>query len=191
MDFAEKRNKLKKLLTKRSFKYHDTPIFNLASGKKSQYYIDCKMTTLFSRGMGLIGDIFLEMIEGMNIRGIGGLTLGADPLAYATAMAAYRRDLDLTAFVIRKEAKKHGLQKWIEGDVRKGDRVVIVDDVITTGGSTIKAIKRAEESELEIIKVIVLVDRQEGGRDAIADKGYDMDAVFTKFELKEQYDQLA
>lgn len=191
MDFAHKKIALKELLTERSFKYSETPTFNLASGQKSQYYIDCKMTTLFSRGMGLLGDIFLEMVEELGIKGIGGLTLGADPLAYATAMAAYRKNIDLTAFVIRKEPKKHGLQKWIEGDVSEGDRVVVVDDVITTGGSTIKAIDHAEESGLKIVKVMVLVDRQEGGREAIAARGYDMDAVFTKSELKEQYDQLA
>ena len=191
MNFTDKKQELKKLLTERSFKYSEEPIYNLASGIKSQYYIDCKMTTLYSRGMGLMGDIFLEMVSRQDIKGIGGLTLGADPLAYATAMAAYRKNIDLTAFVIRKNPKKHGLKKWIEGDVKENDRVIIVDDVITTGGSTIKAIDHAEDSGLKIVKVLVLVDRQEGGREAIIARGYGVDSVFTKSELKEQYDCLA
>lgn len=185
-----KKDELRKLLTEKSFKYSEEPIFSLASGRKSQFYIDCKMTTLFSKGQVLIGTIVYELIQNLNIRGIGGLTLGADPIAQATAMIAGQKGIDLVSFVIRKEAKKHGLMKWIEGDVQSGDRVVIIDDVITTGGSAIQAIEKAEESGLDIVKVIVLVDREEGGRENINKKGYEVESIFTKSELFEEYERL-
>ena len=185
-----KKDELRKLLTEKSFKYSEKPIFSLASGRKSQFYIDCKMTTLFSKGQVLIGTIVYELMQNLNIRGIGGLTLGADPIAQATAMIAGQKGIDLVSFVIRKEAKKHGLMKWIEGDVQSGDRVVIIDDVITTGGSAIQAIEKAEESGLDIVKVIVLVDREEGGRENINKKGYEVESIFTKSELFEEYERL-
>lgn len=182
--------KLKRLLIKKSFKYSEEPIFLLTSGLKSQFYIDCKTVTLFSKGQVLIGTIVYELMQNLNIRGIGGLTLGADPIAQATAMIAGQKGIDLVSFVIRKEAKKHGLMKWIEGDVQSGDRVVIIDDVITTGGSAIQAIEKAEESGLDIVKVIVLVDREEGGRENINKKGYEVESIFTKSELFEEYERL-
>ena len=185
-----KKDELRKLLTEKSFKYSEEPIFSLASGRKSQFYIDCKMTTLFSKGQVLIGTIVYELMQNLNIRGIGGLTLGADPIAQATAMIAGQKGIDLVSFVIRKEAKKHGLMKWIEGDVQSGDRVVIIDDVITTGGSAIQAIEKAEGSGLDIVKVIVLVDREEGGRENINKKGYEVESIFTKSELFEEYERL-
>lgn len=185
-----KKDELRKLLTEKSFKYSEEPIFSLASGRKSQFYIDCKMTTLFSKGQVLIGTIVYELMQNLNIRGIGGLTLGADPIAQATAMIAGQKGIDLVSFVIRKEAKKHGLMKWIEGDVQSGDRVVIIDDVITTGGSAIQAIEKAEESGLVIVKVMVLVDREEGGRENINKKGYEVESIFTKSELFEEYERL-
>lgn len=185
-------NKLEliKILAEKSLKVSKEPEFLLASGQKSNFYVDCKMTTLFSRGLPLIGEIFFERITSLNIKGIGGLTLGADPIATATAMVAGQRGIDLVSFVIRKESKKHGLMKWIEGGMAPGDRVVIIDDVITTGGSTIKAIDKSEEAGLEIVKVIVLVDREEGGRENILKRGYEVEAIFTKSELMEEHDRL-
>jgi orotate phosphoribosyltransferase len=179
-----------KILAEKSLKVSKDPIFLLASGRKSNFYVDCKMTTLFSRGLNLVGQIIYERIAPLNIKGIGGLTLGADPIANATAMVAGQKGIDLVSFVIRKQPKKHGLLKWIEGGVTLGDRVVIIDDVITTGGSTIEAIDKAKEAGLEIVKVIVLVDREEGGRENIQNKGYEVDAVFTKSELMEEYVRL-
>ena len=176
-------NKLRALLIKKSFKYSNKPVFTLASGRKSQFYIDCKMTTLYSKGMVYTGNIIYDMIADLSVKGIGGLTLGADPIAQATAMIAGQKGSDLISFVIRKEPKKHGLMKWIEGDIHSGDRIVIIDDVITTGGSTIQAIDKAEESGLYIVKVLVLVDREEGGRENIRDRGYEVESVFTKSEL--------
>ncbi len=179
-----------KILAEKSLKVSKEPEFLLASGQKSNFYVDCKMTTLFSRGLPLIGEIFFERITSLNIKGIGGLTLGADPIATATAMVAGQRGIDHVSFVIRKESKKHGLMKWIEGGMAPGDRVVIIDDVITTGGSTIKAIDKSEEGGLEIVKVIVLVDREEGGRENIQKRGYEVEAIFTKSELMEEHDRL-
>jgi orotate phosphoribosyltransferase len=130
------------------------------------------------------------LIEPLNIKGLGGLTLGADPIAQATSVVAGLKGVTLISFVIRKEAKSHGLMKWIEGDISRGDRVVIIDDVITTGGSTLKAIDKAEECGLKIVRVIVLVDREEGGKENIEQKGYKVESVFTKSELLEEYNKL-
>ena len=175
--------KLKRLLIKKSFKYSEEPIFLLTSGLKSQFYIDCKMVTLFSKGQVLIGTIVYELVQNLNISGIGGLTLGADPIAQATTMIAGQKGTDLISFVIRKEAKKHGLMKWIEGDVQSGDRIVIIDDVITTGGSTIQAIEKAEDAGLKVVKVISLVDREEGGKEKVLKK----DSRLNQFLLKPIY----
>lgn len=181
---------LKKLLAKKSFKYSKEPKFPLASGRISQFYIDCKMTTLYSKGMVLIGNIVFNLIAPLNIKGIGGLTLGADPIGNSTAIIAGQKGFDLISFVIRKQPKKHGLMKWIEGGINPGDRVVIVDDVITTGGSAIQAVEKAKETGLEIVKVIVLVDREEGGKENILKKGYEVEAIFTKTEIMEEYEKL-
>lgn len=180
---------LMKILTEKSLKVSKEPSFQLASGKLSNFYVDCKMTTLFSAGSNLVGQVIYDMIEPLNIKGIGGLTLGADPIATATVMVSGQRGIDLNAFVIRKESKKHGLMKWIEGGVYSGDRVVIIDDVITTGGSALKAVKRAEEAGLNIVKVIVLVDREEGGRENIQNYGCEVESVFTKSELMGEYEK--
>lgn len=184
------RNALKQLLTELSFQYNQKPVFSLASGKKSNFYIDCKMTTLYSRGLPLIGELMYNLIISLNIKGIGGLTLGADPIAVATALIAGQKGNDLISFVIRKEPKKHGLMKFVEGRINAGDRVVIIDDVITTGGSTIKAIEIAEKSNLQIVKVLVLVDRQEGGKENIMKRGYQVEALFTTGDLMKEYQKL-
>jgi len=189
-NLKEKKLALKKLLTEKSFNYSQEPKFPLASGRKSRFYIDCKMTTLYSQGAFLIGQILFDLIKPLNIKGIGGLTLGADAIAVATAVIAGQNGVDLVSFVIRKEAKKHGLMKYVEGDVNPEDKVVIIDDVITTGGSTLQAIEKAEKAGLKVVKVIVLVDREEGGRENIEHEGYEVKSVFTKSELKDEYEKL-
>jgi orotate phosphoribosyltransferase len=151
------------LIYDRAFKYSAEPTFKLVSGRMSNYYFNCKTVTLHPEGMYLIGNIIFDMVKDLEVRGIGGLTLGADPIADAVAYTSYLRESPVEAFVVRKSAKSHGTMQWIEGNVRAGDRVVIVDDVITTGKSTIEAIFRAQEAGLDIVKVIALVDRQEGG----------------------------
>lgn len=174
---------LKKLLIEKSLKYSEEPTFKLASGKLSQFYVDCKMVTLYSKGMFLIGNIIFNLISELNIKAIGGLTLGADPIANSVAMVAGQKGLGMSAFVIRKQPKKHGLAKLVEGAVVSGDRVVIVEDVLTTGGSVIKAIKEAEKFGLNIVEVITLVDREEGGKEAVLKSGYEIASIFTKTDL--------
>jgi orotate phosphoribosyltransferase len=134
------------------------------------------------------------MIKDMKVKGIGGLTLGADPIADAVAYTSYLKEKPIEAFVVRKSAKSHGTMQWIEGDVKAGDRVVIVDDVITTGKSTIEAITRAKEAGLEIVKVIALVDRQEGGYGNIMEQLKDIkvdyklvEAVVTRDDVMRLY----
>ncbi|MDH4233069.1 MAG: phosphoribosyltransferase family protein, partial [Nitrospirota bacterium] len=138
-------------------------------------------------GMYLIGNIIFDMIQSSHPKGIGGLTLGADPIADAVAYTSYLKKEPLEAFVVRKTAKAHGTMQWIEGNITAGDSVVIVDDVITTGKSTIEAINKAKEAGLQIVKVIALVDRQEGGRENIEALGYRVDAVVTREEVMELY----
>lgn len=189
-DYSTKKQILKKILTEKSFNYSKEPIFQLVSGRKSRFYIDCKMTTLYSNGAFLTGQILFDLIKPLNVQGIGGLTLGADPIAVATSVIAGQNGIDLISFVIRKETKKHGLMKYVEGDVKPGDNVIIIDDVITTGGSTLQAIEKAEKAGLKVVKVIVLVDREEGGKENIISKGYEVGSVFTKSELKEEFEKL-
>jgi orotate phosphoribosyltransferase len=181
------KKRLIELIIEKAFKYSDEPVFKLVSGRMSNYYFNCKAVSLYPEGMYLIGNVIFDLIKDMDIKGIGGLTLGADPIAYAVAYTSYLKGKPIEAFVVRKTAKSHGLMKWIEGNVKRGDRVVIVDDVITTGKSTIEAINRAREEGLEIVKVIVLIDRQEGGREAVETSGYKLDSIITKDEVMELY----
>jgi orotate phosphoribosyltransferase len=181
------KKRLIELILKKAFKYSEVPVFKLVSGRTSNYYFNCKSVTLHPEGMYLIGNIVFEMIRGLEVKGIGGLTLGADPIASAVAYTSYMKKTPVEAFVVRKSAKSHGTMQWIEGDVAKGDRVVIVDDVITTGKSTIEAISRAGEAGLEIAKIIALIDRQEGGKENIESLGYKVEPVITRDEVMELY----
>jgi len=181
------RNRLIELVIGKAFRYSEEPAFKLVSGRMSNYYFNCKALTLHPEGMYLIGNIIFELIKDLNIRGVGGLTLGADPIAYAVSYTSYLKEQPIEAFVVRKTAKAYGTMQWIEGNVHNGDRVVIVDDVITTGKSTIEALTRAKKAGLEIVKVIALIDRQEGGREAIEALGYKLEAVITRDEVMERY----
>ena len=180
------REKLLKLIFDRSFCFDPDFGFKLASGAKSDVYIDIKKTVLSSEGMELVGRAVFNEIKDLEVDGVGGLTLGADPIAYATALVSTMSGKPLEAFVIRKETKSHGTMRWLEGNLAEGARIVIIDDVVTTGGSTIKAIERAKEAGLEIVLVLALVDREEGGRENIAKaSSAPFKAVFTKSDLLE------
>jgi len=181
------KERLISLLLERSFRYTEEPTFKLASGKLSNYYIDCRKTTYSPEGQFLVGSIIFEMIKGLNVDAIGGLTMGADPISCSVAFASHINKNDIGSFAIRKERKEHGMQKQVEGAVKEGNRVIIIDDVITTGGSTIKAIEAAKREGLEIVKVIVLVDREEGGKEEILKHVSEVDAVCTRSELLEAY----
>lgn len=170
----------------RSFMYDPECGFELSSGEKSEVYIDAKRTVYSSVGMELVGYAFYEEIKNAPIDAIGGLTLGADGIAMATAIMCGMRNKMLDIFVIRKEAKKHGTRKWIEGGVKKGSDVLIVDDVVTTGASIITAVERAREEGMNVKKTMALVDREEGGRENILEKtGLRFDAIITKTDLIE------
>lgn len=187
------KQRLISLILSRSFKFTKKPSFKLASGKKSNFYFNCKPTTLNPEGMFLIGNLLNRLIRAektWKVKAVGGLTLGADPVAGAIAYTSYIEGKDLEAFIIRKEPKKHGTMQWIEGNVKRGDRVLIVEDVITTGGSTIKAVKRARQAGLKVMGIVVLIDRQEGGRQAIEAMGLPVRALLTKEEIFGAYKKL-
>jgi orotate phosphoribosyltransferase len=155
----------------------------LASGKPSNFYIDCKQAILTAEGHYLVGWLLCDLLANLapDVRAVGGLTMGADPIASAVATVSHTLARPLDAFYIRKEPKGHGTQKWLEGDktVRPGTPVAIVEDVCTTGGSTLKAIERARLHGLEVRRVFVLVDREEGGREAV-EREAPLTAVFRK-----------
>lgn len=171
------------LLRKKSFKYSPEPTFKLVSGRMSRFYVNCKPTILNPRGMYLVGHLMFEAIRDLAPQGVGGLTFGADPIAMATAFASELQGQPIQAFSIRKTKKDHGIARWIEGDLSEGSRVVVIDDVATTGGSTIKAIERAREQRLVVERAVVLVDRQEGGLDNIRKHVPDARALITRDEL--------
>lgn len=185
---AEARRELLHLLRAKSVFRGD---FVLASGARSNYYIDCRLTTLDAKGAWLVGTVVYDLIRKEEERlkhrvaSIGGLTMGADPIALATAMTSQMQHPQgpLRPFVVRKAAKAHGQTKLVEGDFRAGDQVVIIDDVITTGESTIKAIEAVREARGDIRFVVGLVNRQEGGVDRIEQLGFPVVPVFNRDEL--------
>jgi orotate phosphoribosyltransferase len=179
-----KRRQLLNLLKEKSFRYSPDQPFKLVSGRESPYYVDCRPVTHNAQGLALMGEIFFEMIQDLKVDAIGGLTMGADPIAHATALVSQQKGRPINAFSVRKEPKGHGAGGQVVGDVAPGDKVVVVEDVITTGGSTLKAIHAARDFGLEVVKVLVLVDRQEGGREAVAQVAPEVEAVFTLADLQ-------
>lgn len=177
------RAELIKMLHQKSFKYSPEPIFKLVSGQLSRFYVNCKPTVMHPRGMFLVGHLMFTAMADLRPAGVGGMTFGADPIAMATAFVSGLKEQPIAAFSIRKTKKDHGIAKWVEGDLAAGDRVVVIDDVVTTGGSTIQAIERAREAELEVVRVVVLVDRQEGGLENVRRHVNDVRAIVTRDDL--------
>lgn len=155
----------------------------LTSGRTSSYYIDAKMTTLDPKGANLTARLILEIIKDFDIDAIGGYTLGADPIVSSVAALSAETDRPLPAFIVRKEPKKHGERKMIEGPFQPGWRVVVVDDVITTGGSTLKACHAVEEEGGKVVLALALVDRLEGGRENLESKGYKVISLISRTDL--------
>ena len=147
--------------------------FTLASGRQSTLYIDARLTTMSPDGLALIGPLALEVIRqaGWQVDAIGGLTLGADPVSYAIAYASAATEHPLRAFTVRKEAKAHGTGRLVEGPFREGDRVAVIEDVITTGGSALRAVDALRAAGAIIVGVLALVDREEGGREVLEATG--------------------
>lgn len=175
---------LKEIIREMSYEEREV---TLASGRKSNFYFDGKQTTLHARGGLLVGQAFYEEVKQFPgpVHGVGGLTMGADPIATATSIAAHLAGDEVHAFIIRKEPKGHGTGQWLEGrkNLPPGSRVVIVEDVTTTGGSSMQAVERAREEGLEVVGIVTLVDREEGARANIEAAGVALRAVFTRSEV--------
>ncbi len=195
MSIAADRTRLLELLRTLSFERRKVV---LASGKESDFYIDCKRTALTAEGHALIGRCLLDRVRRIRplVRGVGGLTLGADPLASAIALTSFLEverwraqgqpeapePAPIDAFIVRKEPKGHGTGQWIEGrkTLPDGSRVAVLEDVVTTGGSALKAIERCRAESLAVVGCLALVDRREGGREAIEAAGVPLEALFSR-----------
>lgn len=182
--------RLIEIVLEKSFQYRDNPPFTLASGKQSNYYFNCKPTTMDPEGMNLIGKVLFRMLKDAPITAAGGLTLGADPIANALAVISFQEGKPIKSFTVRKETKDHGTKSKIEGTLQKGERIVVLDDVITTGGSTITAIEAVREAGLVIDRVVAFIDREEGGRENILKYVDRVDAVLTRTEVMAVYRKL-
>ncbi len=173
----ELKEKLFKLLEKQALKKGK---FILSSGKISNYYLDGRVITLTPEGAYLVASIILELIKGKNIHAIGGPTLGADPIVGAVAALSHINKLPLKTFIVRKQAKEHGTQRQVEGPaLTKGDRVILVDDVATTGKALIEAKEAMDKMGIEVDSALVIVDREEGARENLANSGLKLHSIFS------------
>jgi orotate phosphoribosyltransferase len=178
-EHADRLGRLLALLRERAFQEREV---TLSSGLKSNFYIDCKQVTLDAEGALLCGELFHAVVDKVAPRAIavGGLTLGADPLATATSIASFRAGHARNAFIVRKEPKGHGTNQWVESaGLPSGSPVVVVEDVVTTGASTLRAIERARLAGLEVLHAVGLVDRLEGGREAV-EKEVPLTTLYTR-----------
>jgi orotate phosphoribosyltransferase len=173
------RDKLFTLLFQRSFRYSEEPTFKLTSGQMSSFYIDCKKVSLDPEGAFLIGQQIFDRIQQLPVDGVGGMTLGADPIATAVSIVSLLKNKPIPAFIVRKEPKGHGSEQQIEGDLKSGARLVVVEDVVTTGGSTLRTLEVLRKAGHTILKVIALIDRKEGGRERITGEGAGFESLFT------------
>ena len=180
MTLEQLRSELLKLLKEKAVRKGE---HTLSSGKKSHYYIDGKQVTLDPHGILLVGKTILSMLHGIQVDAVGGPTLGADPIAAAVSLLSSQTGHPLKAFIVRKEEKRHGTQKRIEGpELQAGDKIVVVEDVITSGQSVMEAIREIEKLNCRVVKVICLVDREEGA-DLLL-QPYNFSPIFTKTELE-------
>jgi orotate phosphoribosyltransferase len=184
------RERLLDLFVQRSFRLGE---FTLASGRKSDFYIDCRTTTMHAEGQVLLGEVGCEYLAeaGWQPDLIGGLTMGADPIAYAVAGESFRRGKPIHAFSVRKQAKRHGTGRQIEGCFEPKASIVVVEDVITTGGSALQACEAIKAAQGSIVGVLAAVDREEGGSEAIAESGFEVISMFGIGELRKRAAELA
>ncbi len=187
MERDKMKKRLAEIILERSFRYSEDPPFTLSSGRKSPFYFDCKPTTLDPEGMNLIGRLVFDMLKDSPVTAAGGLTLGADPIANALSLISYQRGRPIQSFIVRKDAKGHGTKNRIEGNVKPGERVAVIDDVVTTGASTITAIESAREAGLIVERAVVLIDREEGGMENIKALLDRVDPVLTRSEIMVLY----
>ena len=180
----DERNRLKEILLQKSYREGS---FTLTSGQTSDFYIDGKQTTLSAEGAYLCGRLLFQLIRNHpeRINGVGGMTLGADPLVTAVSVVSFLEKDPIPAFIVRKESKGHGTDNYIEGknNLEPGGLVALVEDVVTTGGTLIKVIERVENEGFKVGLVATIVDRQEGGAEILAAQGYPLAAIFTREQL--------
>jgi len=174
------KNKLMELVREHALQFGN---FTLASGKQASFYLDCRKVTLHPQGSNLIGAGLLDLLSAGEAsempKAVGGLAIGADPITASIVVIAGQRGLDLLGFMVRKEAKTHGTGKLVEGPVVPGMKCVIVEDVITSGGSALKAAESAKDFGMNVIGILGVIDRLEGGREAIEQAGYSLKTLLT------------
>jgi orotate phosphoribosyltransferase len=179
-DPAGRRALLLSLLAERAYRRGR---FTLASGRQSDHYVNCKPVSLSGSGLALLGDLLLAMVEDGAVA-VAGLTLGADPLVSAVAMAAALRGLPLDALIVRKQAKGHGTGAWLEGPLPPaGSRITVLEDVVTSGGSALLAVRQLRQAGYRVERVVAIVDRQEGGRQAMEAEGLELRSLFLLEEV--------
>ncbi len=180
----EQKKRLKEIILSLSYEKREV---KLASGKTSQFYFDGKQTTLHPEGMSLVGEAIWELIQntGRSIQAVGGPTLGADPIATAVSFVSFLKGKPIPAFIVRKNPKGHGTGAWIEGikNLKPGMQVALVEDVITSGGSILQAAEKVEAAGFFVSVICTIVDREEGGKEMLTEKGYKVLSVFKKSEL--------
>ena len=182
---AATRDRLKAIIKERSYIYDEHGEFKLASGAVSKFFFDLKVTLLDPEGSNLASDMILELIQPLKADAIGGLVIGACPIASSVCTKSWLAGQPIRGFYVRKEPKKRGTQKLVEGDMlKKGDRVVVVEDVTTSGGSAMDAVKSLRELGCEIVKIITIVDREQGAKEMFAKEGIDFTPLFTKSEFE-------
>jgi len=171
------KNELISLVRAKALRFGD---FILASGKKATYYLDGKQVTLDPYGAKLVAEGILDLLaaEGMP-KAIGGMSIGADPITSSVVVMSAIRKTPIVGFLVRKQAKGHGTNQFVEGPVKRGDSVAIVEDVVTTGGSSLEAIERVEAFGLKVQRIIAIIDRMEGGAEAFAKKGYKFSSLLS------------
>jgi orotate phosphoribosyltransferase len=184
------KNRLMEIILEKSFQYAEEPIFKLVSGGVSNFYFNCKPTMLDPEGKELIGRLIFSEIRDLEVSGIGGLELGSVPISSAVSLISQLEGKPIREFIVRKERKDHGIPAKMEGEFAPGEKVVVVDDVITTGGSTIKAIEAVQDLGLTVAKVIVLVDREEmNGRENIQKLCPEVEALIKRSEVMALYNK--
>ena len=168
------RDRLQELFRQRALQFGD---FTLASGKKSNYYVNSKKVLFHSEAIALLGELLYESTKDLEFQAIGGLEVGAIPMSAAALTAFHRHGKTLEGFFVRKQAKEHGSRELVEGQVNAGDKVVVIDDVLTTGGSVVQAIQAVEAKGAKVLRVVCICDRLQGAREALA--AYDFRPIFT------------
>jgi orotate phosphoribosyltransferase len=177
---ADQRQLLLRLLAERAYRHGN---FTLASGRTSDHYVNCKPVSLSGQGLALLSAQMLKLVEAEAVA-VAGLTLGADPLVSGVAIAAAQGGRALDALIVRKEAKGHGTGAWLEGPLpAAGQRITVLEDVVTTGGSSLKAVNQLREAGYEVQRVVTIVDRQEGGLEAMTAAGLELQSLFLLEEV--------